>query len=194
MKIVTVSREYGAGGNAIARAAAKTLGVEVYDRDIIARTAAASSIEPARIEREGEEITVTETLLRNITPISYEQKDYIFETQREVVLEFARKGPCVIIGRCADVILREAGIESLNVYIYADREDRAQRVGEYIQSQDRVEIFRAMRKKDRARRAYYEHYTGQEWGDCHNYDLALNSGTLGFDECVRFICEAVQRD
>ncbi len=194
MKIVTVSREYGAGGNAIARAAAKALGVEVYDRDIIARTAAESSLEPSQIEREGEEISTAEAILRNITPISYEQKDYIFETQREVVLDFARKGPCVIIGRCADVILREEGIDSLNVYIYADPEHRAERVAEYIHSQDHVEIQRAMKKKDRARRAYYEHYTDQEWGDCHNYDLALNSGTLGFDECVRYICEAASKD
>ena len=194
MKIVTVSREYGAGGNAIARAAAKALGVEVYDRDIIARTAAESSLEPSQIEREGEEISTAEAILRNITPISYEQKDYIFETQREVVLDFARKGPCVIIGRCADVILREEGIDSLNVYIYADPEHGAERVAEYIHSQDHVEIQRAMKKKDRARRAYYEHYTDQEWGDCHNYDLALNSGTLGFDECVRYICEAASKD
>ena len=55
-----------------------------------------------------------------------------------------------------------------------------------------TEIARAMRKKDRARRAYYEHYTDQEWGDCHNYDLALNSGTLGFDACVRYVCEAAR--
>ena len=192
MKIVTVSREYGAGGNAIARAVAKALGVEVYDRDIIASTAAQSQLEESQIEREGEEISTAETILRSITPISYEQKDYIFETQKKVVLELASKGPCVIIGRCADVILREAGIESLNVYVYADEAHRAGRVGEYIGSSEPAEIARAMRKKDRARRAYYEHYTDQEWGDCHNYDLALNSGTLGFDACVRYICEAAR--
>jgi len=194
MRIVTVSREYGAGGRTVAKAAARALGVEVYDRDIIAATAQASNLEPAQIEREGEEIFTTEAILRNITPISYEQKDMIFQTQKEVILELARKGPCIIIGRCADVILRQAGIDCLNVFIYADAAHRAKRVGELIHSEDPVEIARRMKKEDRARRAYYEHYTDREWGDCRNYDLALNSGTLGYEACARYICEAAQAE
>ena len=194
MKIVTISREYGAGGHSIALAAAKALGVEVYDKDIIAATAKASSLEPSQIEREGEEISTAETILRSITPISYEQKDLIFETQKQIVLELAGKGPCVIIGRCADVILRQAGIDSLNVFVYADEAHRAARVGELIHSDEPAAIRRVMKKKDRARRAYYEHYTDQEWGDCHNYDLVLNSGTLGYEECVRIVCEAARMD
>lgn len=80
----------------------------------------------AQIEREGEEISATENILRNITPISYDQKDYIYETQRSVILDLAKQGPCVILGRCADVVLHDAGIETLNVYIYSDEAHRAE--------------------------------------------------------------------
>ena len=119
MKIITISRQYGAGGREIGLAVGKELGVTLYDRDIIAATAKASSIDASQIEREGEEISATESILRNITPISYDQKDYIYETQRSVILDLAKQGPCVILGRCADVVLHDAGIETLNVYIYS---------------------------------------------------------------------------
>ena len=117
MKIITLSRQYGAGGREIGLAVGKKLGVTLYDRDIIAATAKASSIDASQIEREGEEISATESILRNITPISYDQKDFIYETQRSVILDLAAQGPCVILGRCADVVLHDAGIETLNIYI-----------------------------------------------------------------------------
>ncbi len=168
MKIITISRQYGAGGREIGLAVGKELGVTLYDRDIIAATAKASSIDASQIEREGEEISATESILRNITPISYDQKDYIYETQRSVILDLAKQGPCVILGRCADVVLHDAGIETLNVYIYSDEAHRAERI------------------------SGYEHYTGQHWGDCHNYDITLNSGSLGVEACVQLICAAVK--
>lgn len=192
MKIITISRQYGAGGREIGLAVGKELGVTLYDRDIIAATAKASSIDASQIEREGEEISATENILRNITPISYDQKDYIYETQRSVILDLAKQGPCVILGRCADVVLHDAGIETLNVYIYSDEAHRAERISGYLDTTDTAEIVRAMKKRDRARRSYYEHYTGQHWGDCHNYDITLNSGSLGVEACVQLICAAVK--
>ena len=150
MKIITISRQYGAGGREIGLAVGKELGVTLYDRDIIAATAKASSIDASQIEREGEEISATESILRNITPISYDQKDYIYETQRSVILDLAKQGPCVILGRCADVVLHDAGIETLNVYIYSDEAHRAERISGYLNTTDTAEIVRAMKKKDRA--------------------------------------------
>ena len=165
MKIITISRQYGAGGREIGLAVGKELGITLYDRDIIAATAKASSIDASQIEREGEEISATESILRNITPISYVQKDFIYETQRSVILDLAAQGPWIILGRCADVVLHDAGIETLNVYIYSDEAHRAERISGYLDTTDTAEIVRAMKKKDRARRSYYEHYTGQHWGD-----------------------------
>mgnify|MGYP000401749516 CR=1 FL=1 len=91
---------------------------------------------------EGEEISATESILRNITPISYDQKDYIYETQRSVILDLAKQGPCVILGRCADVVLHDAGIETLNVYIYSDEAHRAERISGYLNTTDTAEIVR----------------------------------------------------
>ena len=194
MKIITISRQYGAGGREIGLAVAKRLGIMLYDRDIIAATAKASSIDAKQIADEGETISGTENFLRNITPVSYDQKDYIYETQRSVVLDFASKGPCVIVGRCADVILREAGFDTVNVYLHADEASRAERMKDRLGTNDMTEILHTMKKVERARRTYYEHYTGQHWGDCHNFDLALNSGSLGTDTCVQIICDAAVKE
>ena len=117
MKIITISRQYGAGGREIGLAVGKKLGVTLYDRDIIAATAKASSIAASHIEREGEEISATESSLRHSTRLSYDHKEFISETQRSVILDLAAQGPCVILGRCADVVLHDAGIETLNIYI-----------------------------------------------------------------------------
>ena len=192
MRIVTISREYGAGGHFIAQAVAKELGIEFYDKDIIAAAAKASYLDASVIEREGEELTAGESFWQIITPISYDHKDHIFQIQREVILDIVAKGPCVILGRCADVILNEAGIDSLNVFVYADEAHRARRVAEYIQSDDLSEIVRTMKRIDRNRRAFYEHYTRQHWGECRNYSMALDSGVLGPDKCVQLICEAAE--
>ena len=192
MKIITISREYGAGGREIGMKTAEALGIEFYDRDIISAAARESDIDVERIRREGEEISASESFLRSITPISYDQKDTIFEAQKQVVLSLAAKGPCVILGRCADMILTEAGVDSLNVFIHADEVHRAFRVGEDIGSRNPSDIARVMRRTDRARRAYYEHYTGARWGDCRNYTMTLDSGLLGTDRCVALICAVVR--
>jgi cytidylate kinase len=112
--------------------------------------------------------------------------------QEAVILDFARKGPCVILGRCADDILRKAGIDCFNVFIYADEISRAKRVAELIHSDDPAEIRRAMTKTDAARHNYYHRFTGKKWGDSHNYHLCLDSGFFGYDRCIGIIVDAVR--
>lgn len=189
--IITISREYGAGGHSIAREVAKTLGIEIYDRDIIRNTARDSGLDQGVVEREGEEISRTDAFLRMITPAAYvDRRDSIFEIERKVILMLAAKGPCVILGRCADAILDEANLDSLNVFVYADELHRAVRVGQLIDSKNPSEIQKAMRRTDAARRNYYQQFTGRHWGDYRNYNLMLDSGLLGYDACVKLICDA----
>lgn len=190
MKIITLSREYGAGGHSIGRQVAAALGVEIYDKDIILHSAEKLGIDPAQLEKEEEAITRSEAFLRTITPISYDRKDAFFETESEVILRLAALGPCVILGRCADTVLRGAGIPSLNVFLFADDEHRALRVSELLNTSNPSEIQKAMKKTDQARRSYYTHYTGKPWGDHRNYHLTLDTGALGYETCVRIICEA----
>ncbi len=192
MKIITLCREYGAGGHSIGRKVAAELGIELYDKDIIAETARTLGIDPSQLEEEEEVISRAESFIRSITPISYDRKDAIYDIQRSVILEIVKKGPCVILGRCADALLEEAGIESLDVFLYADEAHRAQRVGELHHTQNASEIARIMKKEDHDRRNYYTHYTGRFWGDRRNFDLMLDTGSLGYDTCVKLICEAAR--
>ncbi|MBR1689886.1 MAG: cytidylate kinase-like family protein [Oscillibacter sp.] len=193
-RIITISREFGAGGHSIGRQVAQALGIEFYDKDIVRQTVEASGYTQELVESEGEDMTRTESILRGISSSVFynDTQDAIHDVQQAVILRFAQAGPCVILGRCADVILRQAGIDSLDVFIHADDVHRAVRVSELIGSKDATQIQRLMAKKDAHRHAYYTRYTGKKWGDSHNYDLTLDSGRLGYDLCVQLILAAAR--
>ena len=191
--IITISREYGAGGHSIARRVAQELGIEIYDRDIVRNTVKDSGLDAGTVEREEEEISRADAFLRMISPAAYvDRRDTIHEIERREILILASKGPCVIIGRCADAILDEAGIDSLNVFIYADELHRAIRASELLGTKNPSEIQKAMRRTDAARRSYYQQFSGRKWGDYNNYNLMLDSGLLGYDTCVKMICDAAR--
>lgn len=195
-KIITISREYGAGGHSIGRQVAETLGIPFYDRDIVRETAKASGFDPELVESEGEDVSKMDSILKSICSVSsiyyQDTQGAIHDVQKAIILKLAQQGPCVILGRCADEILREAGMESLNVFIHADDVHRAVRVSEIIGSKNATEIQKLMAKKDSSRHTYYNHYTGKKWGDGRNYHMTLDSGKLGYDLCVKLIVEAVQ--
>ena len=152
--IITVSREYGAGGHSIGQRVAAELGIEFYDRDIIRNTVKESGLDAGVVEHEEEEISRADAFWRMITPAAYvDRRETIHDIERKVILLLASKGPCVILGRCADAILEEANVEALNVFIYASDLHRAARVGEIIGSKDPTAIQKAMRRTDHARRS-----------------------------------------
>ncbi|MBR0368062.1 MAG: cytidylate kinase-like family protein [Clostridia bacterium] len=191
MNIITISREYGAGGHSIGKRVAEELGIEFYDRDIIRNTVRESGLDAGVVEHEEEEISRADAIWRLITPAAYtDRRETIHTIECKVILMLAKKGPCVILGRCADTILEEFDIESLNVFIYADAIHRAVRVSELIGSKNPSEIQKAMKKTDNARRNYYQQFTGKHWGDTKNFNLSIDSGLLGYDTCVKLICEA----
>lgn len=191
MNVITISREFGAGGHTIGLAVAKRLGIEFYDRDIILNAAKASGLDFDQIVEEEEKISKADAFFRAINPVSYDIKDTVFDYERAIILEFARKEPCVILGRCGDAILDDAGIPHTSVFLHADEDDRMKRASELIGSTDPDTIRRAIRKRDALRRAHYSYYAGRKWGDVEFFDIALNSGTLGYDCCIDIICRAV---
>ena len=195
-KIITISREYGAGGHSIGVQVAKELGIPFYDRDIIKETAKASGFDTELVEKEGEDISKAAAFFKNICAVSTstfnDPRDAIHEVQKTILLRFAQEGPCVILGRCADVVLQEGGIESINVFIHADDVHRAVRISEITGSTNATEIQKLMAKKDDSRHTYYNRYTGKKWGDSHNYHLTLDSGALGYDLCIKLIVEAAK--
>ena len=195
-KIITISREYAAGGRKIAKLVAEQLNIPFYDKDIVRETAKASGFEAALIEDEGEVISRTDSILKSICSVSSLQfndtQGAIHDVQQAIILQLVQAGPCVIVGRCADEILRQAGIDSLNVFIHADQLHRAVYASELTGITNATELQKLMAKKDSSRRNYYEHYTHKKWGDSHNYDLTLDSGKLGVDLCVQMIVEAAK--
>ena len=194
-KVITISREYGAGGHTIGKQVAQELGIELYDRDIVRETVQASGYDTETVQQEEEEVSKTSAFLKSILSNSAyypNTQDAIHDVQQAVILRYAQQGPCVILGRCADEILRTSGIPCLNVFIHASEIHRAERMRKETGITDTTERQRLIVRKDHLRRNYYNHYTGKQWGDSHNYHLTLDSGVLGDELCVQMIVAAAR--
>ena len=203
--IITISREFGSGGRSIGRAVAEKLGYAFYDGELVKEVAQRSGFSPEFIEESGEYANARSSLLfslatanqRMVDSLSVYDKLYI--EQSMVIEELARKGNCVIVGRCADYILRD-NESCLHIFIHADMESRAKRVieryGAKLVGRYAGETFPLLLKlldaKDKKRMVYYKNYTGRAWGVAKNYDLCLNSGVLGEERCVQLIVDAVK--
>lgn len=198
-KIITISRQCGSGGHTIGQELSERLGVPLYDKKILEEVAKRSGLREEVIEAEGE--YATSSVLYNIAVGIYNGwdvtkretmplREQINAYQTEIIREVAEKGACVIVGRCADYILRER-TDCLNVYIYGDRDDRVKRVIE----EHRVADFEAeahVKKRDKKRAAHYKYITDQEWGDMKNYNLCLDSSKLGIEKCVQLIISCLE--
>ena len=197
-KIITISREYAAGGRKIAKLVAEQLNIPYYDKDIVKETAKASGFEPELIESEGEVVSRTDSILKTICSASSLQfndtQEVIHDVQQAIILRLVQEGPCVIVGRCADEIMRQAGIDSLNVFIHADQLHRAVYASELTGITSATELQKLLKRMDTGRQNYYTHYTGRKWGDPHNYHMSLDSGALGYDLCAKFIVEAFRTE
>ena len=199
-KIVTISRQYGSGGRYIGENLAKAMGVPCYDEKLIDMVAKESGFAQSFVAEKGE--SMTGSLLFNIaSSLSFANnvfstnngvtlQDEIYFTQNRIIKELADKGPCVIVGRCADYILRERE-DCLNVFIFADNESKIERAEKYFNI-TREEAPAVLKKKDKARANHYKYYTDQEWGMASNYDLCLNSGLIGIEGCVKAIQQVLE--
>ncbi len=194
MKVITIAREYGAGGHTIGREVARRLGIEFYDQDIIRETAKASGLDVEEIKAEEERLSKTETFLHAITPVSYDIKDAIFEYEAKAIVELAKKGPCVLLGRCAGPILDDEGIENIKVFLHADEAHRAARASELLGIDDPVLLHKTIHKMDVARHAYYNTYTGRHWADGSEQTVSLDTGAIPADVCVDVICQIAQAE
>ena len=122
MKVITISREYGAGGQNIAKRVAEELGITIYDKDIVRETVKASGFDFDMVRKEEEEVSKTMSFFKGLWASSAfypDPQEVIHDVQKAVILKFAKEGPCVILGRGADESMRNAGIDSLNVFIHA---------------------------------------------------------------------------
>ncbi len=194
IKYVTISREYGSGGREIGKKLADKLGIPFYDKEIIEQTAFKTGFAEEYVKKQGEYASARNWLeysfsARNSYGMSPE--DYLWSKQREVIIDLANKGPCVIVGRCADYILRDRA-DVLNVFIHANNEYRKKRITEIYHDPGHSD--KMLRDIDKKRSFNYKYYTEQEWGKSQNYDMTLDSATLGVDLCVDIIYEIYRGD
>ena len=187
-RIITISREFGSGGRTIGRMAAEKLGIACYDAELIEKIAEKSGFAEGYV-RENHDGNANRSWLGSVLAgrdyFGESNQDYLWKVQRQVILEIAEKESCVIVGRCADYILKDKA-DLLTVFIHASLEDRAERIVKvYGESEESPE--KRLKDKDKRRRSYYHFYTDMEWGLATHYDICLDSGRIGIERCADMI-------
>jgi cytidylate kinase len=184
-RIITISREFGSGGRTIGKEVAEKLGIPCYDQELIEKIAEESGFAKSFIAEKGEYASHGSWLFSMLSDRDMNgnsTQDYLWEIQQKVILKLAEEQSCVIVGRCADYILKDKA-DCLNVFIHSDMDKRAERiVNKYGERTDTPQ--KRLKDKDARRRAYYQFYTGEKWGNIKNYHITLNSGALGIEKCV----------
>lgn len=188
--VITISREYCAFGRTVAAALAEKLGIKYYDKDFIYKTVIESGFPEDVVKEESEAMSSASKFLEDMLGVtaSYSSSfDKIFEAQRGVILKLAEEGPCILVGRCANVILRDAGIESFNIYLHADIDIRKKRCSEIKPEMTDKNLEKYIKKIDNDRRIYFRRYAGSEVDDPRNYNICLDVGRAGIDKTVETI-------
>lgn len=197
LRTITIERQYASGGREIGKKLSQKLGIPYYDGQLLMMAAEKYGLNPGEVRANDEK--VNRSLLYSVAAAveNFRGNDRgmlpyrIYQAQAETIRRLILEGPCIFIGRCAGEVLKDKR-RSLHVFIYAssmaDRRERANKA-------DRIPMTDAdsyIRMKDKQRKDYYKMYAEKEWGDPLNYDLCLNSSSLGYDGCVELIERAVQ--
>lgn len=187
--IITINREFGSGGREIGKKVAKKLGIECYDSRLIQIASEYGKVDLDRISYLEEQ--KANPLLYAVQPVTHIEKDgyspppndMIFHLESAVIKEIAKRESCIIIGRCSDYVLRKhSNVHS--VFIYASMEEKTKRIINRYEKFDEKKAAALIKRVDKKRGAYYNYYTNKKWDDKESYDLCLNSGKLGIDDCA----------
>ena len=193
--IITIGRQFGSGGRAVGEMLAQKLGISFYDKELISLAAKDSGISPEVFE--GVDEKAANSLLYSLSTGMYSfgsgfsvmgdlpVNDKLYLLQHKIIKEIAENESCVIVGRCADYVLRD-NPNCINVFIYADMEYRKQ---EAVKRHgiDKARAEHIINKTDKSRANYYSFYSGQKWGMAENYDLCINAGKLSEEKIVDLI-------
>lgn len=198
-RVITISREFGSGGRLIGKKLAERMGVPYYDKELLKRIAEESGFSREMMEeaekkaKNGFLYSLSSAFGSGETgPESLSLNERFFLAQFDTIRKVAEEGACVIVGRCADYILRGYP-EVTNVFIYAEAGDKIKRaVEEY--GVDEKDVKKIMHDTDKARANYYNYHTGRKWGDPVNYNLCIDSGYISVDDIVDLILFYVERE
>ena len=192
--VITIARQYGSGGRTIGEMLADKLGIHFYDKELMKLASEDSGINERLFNTADEQVkqSVFSKMFKTekaytgevISPESGEfvSDDNLFNYQAKVVKELAERENCVIVGRCADYVLKDYD-HVLSVFIHGPKDFCMQEAAKKINLTGK-ELERFIAKTDKERADYYKYYTGREWTDARNYDLCLDSSKLGFERCV----------
>lgn len=196
-RIITISREFGSGGRTVGHLVAEKLGIPFYDKELVEQIALESGFAPKFVEEHGEQSPGRSLLSYAFAPQGVpgvmnglSTADFLWNIQCSVILQLAEKGPCVIVGRNADYILKDRP-DCLHAYIHADMDFRADRIVRlYGESEKSPET--RLAEKDKRRQVNYQHYTGRTWGMAQNYDLCLDTSAIGVEQAADIIVSVVK--
>ncbi len=198
-KIITISREYGSGGRQIGEEVAKRLNIPFYDKVLIDMIAQESGMAAGYVEEASEKMTMAQAFTisamgyYSVSPIVENVQvigEDVFVAQSNIIRKLADEGPCVIVGRCADFLLKDRD-DVLNVFVHADYDNRVKRViKEYGIEESKVNS--VIKKSDKARAKHYSFYCERKWGKIENYHLVVDSGKLGETKCADLIIDATK--
>lgn len=199
--VITISREFGSGGREIGQIISKKLKIPFYDKELLEEASKRSGICEDLFYKHDE--TYTGSLLYSLVmgayPTSPDGRLYpdmplnhkIFLAQFEAIRMLAERGPCVIIGRCADYVLADI-CPTINFFVYGDMDDKKKRILErYDIEKNKAEDF--IKKTDKRRAGYYNYYTDNKWGAAAHYDLCVNSSRLGVEGTADFLIDYIRR-
>lgn len=196
--IICIGRQYGSGGREIGEKLAKKLGLVCYDKLLISQTAKESGVSAETVQAD-EEKPIGLGAMVSGNPFAdtailgatfYSERQRVYEAESKTILDIAKKGPCVIIGRSAATVLKGAGYDVLSVFIYADMDDRTKRIAERNDLSIKKAIHKA-EKVDRLRKRYFDFYSDTPWGEPASYDLMISSSRYGIDGAVDLIEKAI---
>jgi len=193
--VITIARGYGSGGRTIGKMLAKELDIPYYDRELLRLASDDSGINEDLFAKADEKLK--KSLLYRVASNIYKgeliapdsddfvSNDNLFNYQAKIVKELAETESCVIVGRCADFVLKD-DTNAVRLFVHAPLEDCISTLKE-MTGKNEKEIEKQIASIDKHRAEYYKYYTGREWKDAKNYDLCLNSHLLGFDKCVEIV-------
>lgn len=193
-KIVTISREFGAGGGTIGYRLSQETGLEYYDKELILMMAGKGNVDIYSLLKWDENVPINFGFTQSLfdfynRPIS----EQIFQAQKSTIQQIGEKGNCIIVGRNANTILKEFD-KSLHVFIHADFDWRLERMKQKMPEQTEQQVADELRKVDKKRKRYCSYHTATQFGDSRYYDLCLDSSRFGIDRCVEIIKDLVEHD
>ena len=198
--VITIGRQLGCGGKEIAERLARELGVKVYDKALLQAAACESGIDASLFEQADESesssifggfFSIHGSMSEYFSGSSCIDNDSLFEIQSEAIRNIAQSESCIIVGRCAEYVLRDHSA-MFSVFITADHNDRVERIMR-AEALGRAEAVEFIEKNDKKRRSYHDYYATTRWGEASSYDLCINLSRLGVDGTVELLKQYIEK-